>query len=129
MAHQSNDFRHPYDTPVSAGLRFLSEIVTWVAGPWAAATYAGWLFLPVLVVLVGLPSVFSTKNDKRTIVVATPGPVRVGIELLLYLVAMIAPWFIWSTAVSAVAVGIVVASILTGIPRFLWLMKGAPRQA
>jgi len=98
MTHHSDDFHHPRDTLLSSALRFLSELIAWVAGPWAVAQWSPWLVIPVLVVLVGLPSVFSTPNDKRNVVVGTPGPVRVGLELLLYAVALVAPWFVWPTA-------------------------------
>ena len=121
-----DDFRHPYDTLISSGLRFLTELIAWVAGPWALSLVSGWLVLPAVAVLLGLPSVFSTRNDKRQVVVSTPGPIRVGIELLLYAVALIAPWFVWPPAVSGVAAGVVVASLVAGISRTIWLMRGAP---
>jgi hypothetical protein len=121
-------FRHPYDTPLSSGLRFLSELICWVAGPWAAAVASIWLVVPVLILLVGLPSVFSTPNDKNQVIVPTPGPARILIELLLYSVAAIAPWLVWPPLVATVAVAIVVASIAAGIPRMRWLFKGAPLQ-
>jgi hypothetical protein len=82
--------------------------------------------LPALVLLVGLPSVFSTPNDKRNVVVATPGPARVGLEMFIYLVAALAPWFVWPRGLAAVAVVIVVASLVAGIPRIRWLLRGAP---
>ena len=128
MKHSPDDFHHPYDTIVSGGLRFLSELIAWVAGPWALSLLSGWLVLPSLVFLVGLPSVFSTLNDKHKVVISTPGPVRVGLELFLYLVAAVAPWFIWSPAVSGIAVGIVIAALVTGFPRIMWLIRGAPRK-
>ena len=121
-----DDFRHPYDTPITSGLRFLTELIAWVAGPWALSLVSGWLVLPAVAVLVGLPSVFSTRNDKRQVVVGTPGPIRLGIELLLYSVALIAPWFVWPPAVSGVAAGIAFVSLVAGIPRTMWLMRGAP---
>jgi hypothetical protein len=65
----------------------MSELIAWIAGPWAVPLLSNWLFLPSLVLLFGLPAVFSTQNDKRQIIVSTPGPVRVGIEVLLYSVA------------------------------------------
>jgi hypothetical protein len=122
----TEQFQHPHDTPLSAGLRFLSELIAWVAGPWAVALVSNWLLLPAIILLVGLPSVFSTTNDKNNVIVPTPGPVRVGIELSLYAVAIIAPWFVWSTLASVIATGIVIAALLTGIPRMLWLLDGAP---
>ena len=121
-----DDFHHPHDTAVSSSLRFLAELIAWVAGPWAIAAASGWLVLPALLLLVGLPSVFSTANDKRMVVVSTPGPIRVGLELLLHLVAAIAPWFIWPVAASGLAVVIVVASLLAGFSRMMWLIRGAP---
>ncbi len=106
----------------------MSELIAWIAGPWAVGLLSNWLVVPSLVLLVGLPAVFSTRNDKRQIIVSTAGPVRVGIELLLYSVAAVAPWFVWPATASGLAVGIVVASVGTGIPRFLWLVNGAPQQ-
>ena len=128
MARPSDGFHHPHDTPLSASLRFLSELCAWVAGPWAVALVSKWLVLPALIALVGLPAVFSTRNDKRKIVVSIPGPVRIGLELLLYSVAAVAPWFVWPVPAAGLAVGIVVASLGAGIPRFLWLLKGAPQR-
>ncbi len=78
---QHTDFSHPYDTRLSSSLRFVSELIAWVAGPWAISTISAWLVVPALALLVGLPSIFSTRNDKRQVVGSTPGPVRVGLEL------------------------------------------------
>ena len=121
-----DDFRHPYDTLVSSSLRSLTELIAWIAGPWAISQMSPWLVLPTLVLLVGLPSVFSTRNDKRQVVVPIPGPVRVGLELLLYVVALVAPWFVWPAVVSGVAAGVVIASLGAGLPRVKWLLHGAP---
>ena len=119
-------FHHPHDTPVSAGLRFVSELIAWIAGPWAVALISNWLVLPAIILLVGLPSVFSTTNDKHNVIVPTPGPVRVVIELFLYSVAIIAPWFVWSMIASVICTGIVIAALVTGIARMQWLMDDAP---
>ena len=94
---------------------------------WAVSLLSGWLIVPVLVVFVGLPSIFSTLNDKRNIVIATPGPVRVVIELLLYGVAAVAPWFVWPTALCVLAMLVVVASLFTGVPRLKWPLQGAAK--
>ena len=100
----------------------MSELIAW-----AAADYATWLALPVLVVLIGLPSVFSTAGDKNTVVVATPGPLRVLIELGLYAVAAAVPWLVWPTTVATACTGIVLLCIVFGMPRLLWLIRGAPQ--
>ena len=73
-------FAHPFDTQLSSGLRFLVEVIAWVSGPWAASQLSVWVIVPALVLLIGLPSIFSTPGDKRQIVVATPGPLRVLLE-------------------------------------------------
>ncbi len=122
----NNRKKHPFDTPLSAGLRFGTELIAWIAGPWAAGTFSAWLVVPALVMLVALPSVFSTPGDKNVIVVATPGPIRVLIEFGLYAVALAAPWAVWPQPVAIATSLVVVASVATGIPRIAWLMKGAP---
>lgn len=117
---------HSFDRPVSAGLRFGVEVVAWIAGPWAAGQVSAWLILPVLVVLIGLPAVFSTKCDKRQVVVATPGPVRAAIEVFLHAAAVVGAWYAWPAVVAAVATVVVLAALVTGVPRMWWLLRGAP---
>jgi hypothetical protein len=117
---------HYFDTPVSGGLRFGVEVLAWVAGPWAAGQVDVWLIAPVVVVLVGLPAVFSTKGDKNKIVVATPGPVRAAIELFLHVVAVVGAWYAWPVAVAVVATVIVAAALVAGLPRMRWLLRSAP---
>ena len=119
-------FDHPYDTPVSSGLRFSVEVIAWVAGPWAATEVSPWLAIPVVLVLIGLPSVFSTEGDKKQVVVATPGPARVLIELILHAVAIAAPWVVWPAWLATVTTLTTVTALATGAPRLRWLLRGAP---
>ena len=121
-----SDFKHPFDTPVSSGFRFLTELIAWVAGPWAASAVSAWLIVPVLVVLVGLPSIFSTPGDKKQIVVATPGPVRLLIEGLQYAVAAVAPWLVWPAWAAVICSMVVIVAIALGLSRMAWLVRGAP---
>lgn len=129
MARQSTLKDHPYDTPLSSGLRFSVEVIAWIAGPWAAWEISIWLVLPAVVILVGLPSVFSTNGDKRQVLVPTPGPLRVVIELLLHAVAIAAPWAVWPTALAGVATLVVAAALILGVWRLRWLLRGAPAVA
>ena len=110
---------------LSGGSRFACELIAWIAGPWAIATYSIWLVAPSLIVLIGLPAVFSTPGDKNKIVVPTPGPIRVLIELMLYAVAAVAPWFVWPTWAASASGLVVVMAVVLGLPRFLWLLRGA----
>ncbi len=118
----------PYDTPASSGLRFLVEVVAWIAGPWAVADLTGqtWAAVPAAIVLLALPSVFSTPGDKNQVIVATPGPIRLVIELVMTVVAVAGSWIAAPTWL-AVAVSIVaVAGVVAGLPRLRWLAAGAP---
>ena len=126
MGRQSA-FDHPFDTPLTSGLRFLVEIIAWVSGPWAAAQQSIWLAVPVLVVLIGLPSVFSTPGDKRNVIVATPGPLRVLLELALHAVAVAGSWVVWPAWLAVAATLTVIAALAVGIRRTRWLLRGAPR--
>lgn len=118
----------PYDTPASSASRFGIELVAWVAGPWAAAEAAGsaWVAIPVLIVLLGLPAVFNTPGDKHTTGVATPGPLRIVIEMFLLAVALGSAWYIWPPWAAILVTVLGVALLATGIPRYRWLAAGAP---
>ena len=118
----------PYDTTASSLTRFGIELVAWVAGPWATAEISGsgWVALPALLVLIGLPSVFNTPGDKNTTGIATPGPVRIGIEMFLLVVAVGSAWVVWPVwaAVAVTVLGVVM--LVAGLPRYRWLAAGAP---
>lgn len=125
MIKAPDNFKHPLDTPLSAALRFVVELVAWVSGPWAASTISAWLLLPALLILLVLPAVFSTPHDKRMIVIATPGPIRLCIELLLFVIAALAPWYVWSGLIATLADLVVLVAVLSGWARFKWLAEGA----
>lgn len=117
----------PYDTPRSSATRFLVELAAWTAGPWAAAELFGpWAIIPAVVVLVGVPAIFSTPGDKRTILVATPGPVRMLIEVALAGVALISSAYVWPVWASLAVAILVAAMLATNARRLRWLVAGAP---
>ena len=118
----------PYDTYASGSLRFLMELVAWLAGPWAAAdlTGSGWAAIPALALLLVLPSVFSTPGDKHRVVIATPGPVRLIIELILIAAAVAGAWFAWPAWLALTTTVAALATLVTGWPRTKWLLAGAP---
>ncbi len=121
MGSPGHTFDNPYDNPLSASTRFAVEIIAWVA-----ASISIWLVIPAIAILIGLPAIFSTVGDKRKIVVVTPGPVRVAIELLLYVVAIAAPWTVWPLWLAVLTTAIVLIAIASGLRRTRWLLKGAP---
>ena len=116
----------PFDTPLSAGSRFGVEVIAWVAGPWAAAQISIWLAIPVAIVLVGMPAIFSTTGDKKQVVVATPGPIRVRIEFALQAAALAGAWIAWPTWLAVVCTVVIGVSLVSGVPRMRWLLAGAP---
>ena len=87
----------PYDTPLSSATRFGIEIVAWVAAPWAAAEIVGsaWATLPVFLILLALPALFNTPGDENVTGIATPGPIRILIEMLLIAVAIVGTLIVW----------------------------------
>jgi len=113
-----------HDTAWSSATRFAIEVIAWVAGPWAAADLAGsgWVAVPVLIALVAVPAIFSTPGDKNQVVVATPGPIRVAIELGLLGVALVASSLVWPGWVVAIVVLLGIAMVVTGRSRWRWLL-------
>ena len=130
VALPDTKFKHPYDTPVSGGLRFLMEIAAWVAVPWYAWEMSGPISgIPTLLILVAIPALFSTTGDKRSVIVPTPGPVRVAIELGLFGAAVAGAWLAWSPYSAAGIAVIAVLALLAGRRRIAWLLRGAPLPA
>jgi len=115
----------PFDTNASSGLRFVIEIVAWIAGPWAVAdiTGSGWSAVPALLVLFGLPALFNTPGDKASTVVATPGPLRILIEMVLLVAALAGAWIVWPDWAAVIVSVIGVGMLLTGVRRYLWLVE------
>jgi hypothetical protein len=118
----------PHDSAASSATRVAAELATWIAGPWAAAELAGgpWAILPAALVLVGVPAVFSTVGDKKTVLVPTPGPVRLAIELVLAAIGVVSAWLVWPVWAALLVSAIAAAMLVTNAPRFRWLAQGAP---
>lgn len=117
----------PFDTATSASSRFAIELVAWVVGPWAAAARTGqwWVAIPVAIVLIAVPAIFSTRGDKKQVVVATPGTLRVVIELALLVVAIVGAWDVLPTWAFASVIVIGAVMLASGRKRLQWLASGA----
>jgi len=85
----------------AAGLRVATELIAWVAAPWALWGHSIPLALASPVVLIGLPAVFATPGDKPNApLVAVPGAVTVGFVLLEVGAAVAAGWAVWPAPVA-----------------------------
>lgn len=113
------------DSRLAAALRFTTELIAWVATPWALAPHSIPLAVLAVVVLIGLPTIFQTPGDKPRVIVAVPGVVTILLVLLQLVAAVVAAWFAWPT-VAAVAVSVLaVACVVTEQPRWRWLLRAA----
>lgn len=86
-------------------LRFLSELIAWVAVPLALWPHSIVLAIGAVLLLIGLPAVFGTPGDRPggDPPVAVPGIVTILIVLLQLVAATAAAWAVWPAWV-AVAV-------------------------
>ena len=126
--NETKKFDNPLDTVASGASRFAVEIAAWVAGPWAAAELAGtWIAtIPTLIVLIALPGAFSTVGDKRQVVVAVPGRVRLLIELVLIAVAISSAFLVWAPIGGIIVAVLAALMLVTGFRRAKWLLSNRP---
>ena len=119
---------HQHDTVAGSGFRFLTEVIAWVTGTWVAGLVHPILGVLALIVMVGLPTVFTTTGDKKHRMVESPGPLRALIDFFQFAVAALAPWYVLPNWIAVACVAIVVAAIFFGRERLVWLFRGAPLQ-
>src|SRR4051794_20288114 len=106
----------PPDGGLAAALRFLTELVAWVATPWALASHSVPLAVVAVIVLIGLPTVFATPGDRARPVVAVPGTVTIALVLLQLAAAVIASWFAWRALVAVAVTVLAAATVVTEQP-------------
>nr|WP_202420361.1 hypothetical protein [Actinomadura rayongensis] len=107
----------------AAALRFVCELIAWVAAPWALAPVSVPLAVLSVVVLIGLPTVFGTPGDKARTIVAVPGWATIALVVLQLLVAAVAPWFAWPVPVAVVATVLAGAAAVAELPRWRALAR------
>jgi hypothetical protein len=104
--------------------RFASEIVAWVATPWALASQSPVLAGAALLLLIGLPAVFATPGDKVTVLVAVPGHVTVGLVVVQLVAAVLASWAAWPVPVALLVWALVLVTVHAELPRWRRLTGG-----
>ncbi|TDD42263.1 hypothetical protein E1286_31090 [Nonomuraea terrae] len=111
------------DDRVASAFRFATELVAWVATPWALAATSVPLAVLSVAVLIGLPTVFSTPGDKRSVIVAVPGFVTIALVVLHVLVAVAAAWAAWHAIAAALVTVLAVVTVVLELPRWRWLLR------
>ncbi|AJF63316.1 hypothetical protein [Streptomyces vietnamensis] len=115
------------DDRTASALRFATELVAWVATPWALADHSWLLAALSVVVLIGLPTLFSTPGDKANVIVAVPGWVTIMLVLLQLTAAVIASWYAWPAWAAVPVTVLATATVATERRRWTWLLSANRR--
>lgn len=91
------DTSQPGHNDARGALRFLTELIAWVAVPWALWPHSRALAIAAVVLLIGLPVVFSTPGDRPSggTLVPVPGIVTILLVLVQLTAATAAAWVLW----------------------------------
>ncbi|WP_345696946.1 hypothetical protein [Kitasatospora terrestris] len=103
---------------LAAPLRFLTELIAWVATPWALAGRSVPLAVLSVVLLIGLPTVFATPGDKNQVIVPVSGRVTIALVLFQLVAAVVATWAVWPGWAAAATSLLAAACLLTEQPRW-----------
>ncbi|WP_405660918.1 hypothetical protein OG379_08690 [Streptomyces sp. NBC_01166] len=110
------------DDRTAFAVRFSAELVAWVATPWALAPHSWVLAVLAVVVLIGLPTVFSTPGDKAQVIVPVPGSVTILLVLLQLAAAVISAWAAWPAWAAVLVSLLAAATLVTERRRWRWLV-------
>lgn len=116
------DLERP-DDRIASVLRFAAELVAWVATPWALSKYSWLLAVLAVVVLIGLPTVFSTPGDKAQVIIPVSGTVTILLVVLQLAAAAIAAWAAWPIYAAVLVSLLVAATLVTERRRWQWLLS------
>jgi hypothetical protein len=111
------------DDRIASVLRFASELVAWVATPWALSEYSWLPAVLAVVVLIGLPTVFSTPGDKNQVIVPVPGAVTILLVMLQLVAAVVSAWLAWPVPAAALVSVLVATTLVTERRRWRWLIS------
>ncbi|WP_198940420.1 hypothetical protein [Micromonospora sp. CB01531] len=112
------DDRPPRRPDLASALRFLIELVAWVATPWALAPHSAALAVASVLVLIGLPTVLATPGDKKNAIVPVPGVVTIALVVLQLAAAAVSAWFAWPRPVAVAVAALALATVVTELPRW-----------
>lgn len=123
MASEGAVVERPDDRTASV-LRFATELVAWVATPWALSRYSWLLAVLSVVVLIGLPALLSTPGDKAHVIIPVPGWGTILLVLLQLVAAVISAWLVWPTWAAVLVSVLAAVTLVTERLRWRWLIAG-----
>ncbi|WP_159617924.1 hypothetical protein [Arthrobacter zhaoguopingii] len=119
--------RAPGHDLLRGGLRFTAELIAWVGSAWALWPHSIPLAIGAVVLLIGLPAVFSTPGDRPggDGPVAVHGIVTILILLIQLVAATITAWILWPGWIAAAVTALCLLVTLTDHPRWRELTRTA----
>ena len=105
------------DPPLLAGWRFALELAAWAA-LWLA--WGIWAVVPAVLAL----ALFNTPGDKRVVIVAVPGPIRLVVEALVELAGAYAVYTKWGAVAAGAFLLVYVLYLIAAHERLWWLLTG-----
>ena len=109
---------------LASALRFSTELIAWVATPWAIADRSIVLAVLSVLLLIGLPTLFGTPGDKPGApLVPVPGPVTIALVVLQLVAAVVSSWVVWPAAVAVLVSLLAAATVVTETPRWRRLAR------
>ncbi|MFJ6981909.1 MULTISPECIES: hypothetical protein [unclassified Streptomyces] len=110
---------------VRGGLRFATELIAWVATPWALWSHSVLLAILADVLLIGLPAVFSTPGDRPggDARVAVPGIVTILLLVIQLVAAAVSAWVLWPTWIALAVTVLCLIVPFTELPRWRSLLR------
>ena len=113
---------------IASVLRFATELIAWIATPWALAGHSVVLAVLSVVVLIGLPTVFATPGDKKQVLVAVPGWGTIALIVLQLVAAVVAAWVAWPVWLAVLVGVLAVLTVIAEMPRWRWLWRAGGRR-
>lgn len=117
--------RRPGHDYLRGGMRFAGEVTAWVCTPWALWSHSIPLAIGAVLLLIGLPAVFSTPGDRPggDASVAVPGIVTILLVVLQLVAAAASAWALWETWIAATVTALCLVVPFTELPRWRALLS------
>ncbi|MEV0577986.1 hypothetical protein [Streptomyces sp. NPDC050392] len=110
------------DDRTASALRFATELIAWVATPWALTDHSWLLAVLSVVTLIGLPTLLSTPGDKAHVIIAVPGWATVLLVLLQLTAAVISSWLAWPVWAAISVTVLAATTLVTERRHWRWLV-------